>query len=69
MKKEIIHSNLDLLSNFSSEISFPKHLICLQYNSYFIFRRRYYMIIKKKRFWKRTHPIHDFKRRLCAQTQ
>ena len=47
----------------------PKHLISLLYNFYFIFRRRYLIILKKP--IRKTYPPKStkFERRLCAQTQ
>ena len=47
--------------------SVPKQLKSLLYNFIYIFWSRY-LINLKKQFWKRSHPIHDFDRRLGAQT-
>ena len=43
MKKKIINSNFDLLTNFFEKYN-PKHLISLLKNFYYIFRRRYLII-------------------------
>ena len=46
----------------------PKHLISLLLIFFDIFRRRYLMI-KKTDSENEPTQIHDFERRLCAQTQ